>query len=328
MKALFLQNIILWAVWLTVSTITEAKVIEQPDNFHFYAEVKLLAQPWQTIQEIEADFPFLLSEAGVKGNFDKNAVRIYAVSPEGKLLSDAVPYRQEGKRLIFPVVAEAQDKNATKIYRVYFDIKENGLKPPLKTSCGIGEPNLVPNPGFEQEDESGIPAKVPYFKVYKNCFKLDSQEFHSGQKSIMITAARPAKFKNWTLMITPHPGPANVAMRTTPSAYKFSVWVKGKGCDPGGRVLYAVGTWWSKEKGLYTYSKTTVGSIIGKTDFAWTKLEKTQSVMPWAENIYFVLFLTSKQGTVWVDDPKITLQNIPKLDFLMFNNKIAKKEVN
>jgi len=45
---------------------------EQLKDWHFYAETKLLSQPWPTTQAIEADIPSLLEKENIKGSFDDN----------------------------------------------------------------------------------------------------------------------------------------------------------------------------------------------------------------------------------------------------------------
>jgi len=60
---------------------------EDLSKCHYYSEaVELQAQPWDTYQEVYADFSYLLGKSKVQGTFDENSIRVYLLDDNSKMV--------------------------------------------------------------------------------------------------------------------------------------------------------------------------------------------------------------------------------------------------
>ena len=146
-----------------------------------YSEVKILAQKWQTTQEIETDFDDLLSSKNIKGQVDENSIKICQFYEKEKR-KDANPipynYNRENKRLILEIAAEPDNEKALKTYRVYFNINGGNTSDKHSQTSKNILPKLLPNDasyifsinsglkGKSEKTESNVfPFEIPADKV-------------------------------------------------------------------------------------------------------------------------------------------------------------------
>jgi len=124
------------------------------------------ATPWRddTAQPVEVviDFPLLLAQSGVAGQFDPNSLRIVERSDGRSGREVPFAYRPEydarAGRLQDYLSWNARPKiGGIGAYEVYFDTKERGWEPPAYEATLLPPENLLANPGFEDRAD-GLPG--------------------------------------------------------------------------------------------------------------------------------------------------------------------------
>jgi hypothetical protein len=315
------------------------RIYADTDKSGFYSDMELYAQPWDTVQAVYADFSYLLARMGIQGAFDENSLRVYLVQ-NGKPAGNPLPLRfvkdndydakeQASGSVIWMVAGERDPLKAAKQYRIHFDIAEHGKKQPADYGVLPGEPNLVPNPGFEEENPEGVPARTPYFKdgsqreAYEDGrISLDKTVFHSGEKSVKLSTSegKPGA----SIVITPAMGYKeqghNYLLRVQPGrSYRFGYWSRGEECNEpiyvSSKMAMIVMPWiyWYDSKGKAGSKVRDIVSPVRIMEdklpdsFGWVYNESILSVSPGTVYAMFTIAFPCKSGTVWIDDPAITL---------------------
>ncbi len=140
------------------------------------------------VAEVAIDFPLLLEQAGVKGQFDSKSLRVVCHNTqEGPR---AVPFslRTEpditGKRTQF-VLAWTVRPNAGQVatYDVYFDTTDRRIEPVAVDSQSVPSDNLLRNAGFEQ-----LAGDMPAAWTYSPSGLIGAGRFRhtSGDRSLKI----------------------------------------------------------------------------------------------------------------------------------------------
>ena len=277
-----------------------------------YSEVKILAQKWQTTQEIETDFDDLLSSKNIKGQVDENSIKICQFYEKEKR-KDANPipynYNRENKRLILEIAAEPDNEKALKTYRVYFNINGGNTSDKHSQTSKNILPKLLPNDAsYIFSINSGLKGKSE--KTESNVFPFEI----------------PADYNTGFILLTALPGVyGNYSFRVLPSSYRFSIWVKGKALNTSDWNMRIIAGWWSEKekKFLMPFSETTVKEVRGISEFDWTKFEKVFTPPLNTDYAYFIIFLNKscKGGTMWLDKPDIAIIDLPRLDNLSYDGE-------
>jgi len=124
------------------------------------------ATPWRddTAQPVEVviDFPLLLEQSGVAGQFDSNSLRIGERSDDRSRREVPFGYRPEyevrsGCHQNYLSWNARPTTAGIGAYEIYFDTKERRGEPPAYEASLLPPENLLANPGFEDQAD-GLPG--------------------------------------------------------------------------------------------------------------------------------------------------------------------------
>jgi len=138
--------------------------------------------------EVAIDFPLLLKEAGVSGEFDPASLRVVERSGEGAVREVPFARRTEpdvengGQQTYLTWIAHSQIGRVGE-FDVYFDTKDRGIKAPRYDSDSLPPENLLANPGFEEQAE-GLPAG--WKAEPKALLSLDKFARTTGRRSLKV----------------------------------------------------------------------------------------------------------------------------------------------
>jgi|GEM_PF-5317496 len=291
-------------------------------EWKYYSETEVMAQAWETAQSVYVDFTYLLGKVKEKGAFDEDSLRVrLATGLAGECEGAALPCRWKKEKdydpkknavgeLIFIVPAEQRPEAAGKKIRIYFDVMKNDSKPKLEYGRIVGEPNLAPNQGFEQDDNNdGIPDNTPYFDLARSN-GLDTAVFHSGKRSVKAWGSDKYE-KCGGVSIT---GAGGEGLRVQErKSYVFGFWSKGENC--GGAYYSSSGidtailsdVYWYDARGGYI-NHPGVGNISGAPPVSWDWQFKRNVLTAPAGAVIgrFGISFPCRQGAAWIDDPLIT----------------------
>ncbi len=141
-----------------------------------------------TPTEVVVDFPVLLKQAGIPGEFDPGSLRIIERNGGAPGREVSFAYRTEFNILkcredaYLSWFAHRQPKQVS-YYDIYFDTKERGI-PTRNNDANLLPPvNLLSNPGFEDEFD-GIP--IGWQIAPEALLRLDRFDHTTGRRSLKI----------------------------------------------------------------------------------------------------------------------------------------------
>ena len=312
----------------------DSLALDSPWDDGYYADAAILAQYYESVQEVNVDFSRLLFKLKVKGVFDVNSVRVFESDRAGNIGEKALPSKfvpdksfaaatNAYGQVVFRVRGEKDLSKATKTYRFFFDIIEHGKKSKADYQ-DIGDANLIPDPSFEGGDARRIP-KSPHFRPIGENRIHDLTMGRSGIRSIRFTSPHAKSAPG--LWVTSDPAYKKQGIRIKPStSYRFLFWIKGENVEllPENRykLIVHAGAYWykgfenSKEDyidhwkswGRWKYPKSK-----SKFSFDWKKIEAILLSPSNAKSVKFVFKTSPGTGYVWLDDCLLTPTSIPEL---------------
>lgn len=138
--------------------------------------------------EAAVDFPLLLKQAGIAGEFDPASVRVVESGPDGGPREVPCAYRTEvdgttgAERGYVTWLAQPKTGQAG-VADIYFDTKDKSIAPPRYDAAALPADNLVVNGGFE-EAAGALPAQWEINSP--SLVRLDKFAHTSGEKSLKI----------------------------------------------------------------------------------------------------------------------------------------------
>jgi len=105
--------------------------------------------------EVAIDFPRLLRESGIAGEFDPQSVRVVRRETKGAGTEVPSAYRTEldattGRQQPYVTWTVEPHSALPQAYDVYFDAKQRSVPAPDYSSDALTPENLLANPGFEE----------------------------------------------------------------------------------------------------------------------------------------------------------------------------------
>lgn len=274
----------------------------------FYSEIRLLAQTWDTVQEVDADFDALLATHGIKEKVDIDSISVSVIGKDGKLnpISNMQSYNQKEKKLFLKVPGESDDKISLKKYRIHFQTGNNSIKSTQELKKEIPEQRLFP------ENDQYI-------------FKINKIRPAENNKPFFPFEIQP-DFQAKHIILIPQPShDTNHCFKVLPSLYKFSIDITGKDLDPKVWKVSVIIGWWSEseKKMLVPFCETTLVEIKGIKEIRQTTFEKIFTPPPDTDYAYFIVFINKMNpgGTIWLDKPQIKM-----IDIMNLNNLFMEKE--
>jgi hypothetical protein len=253
-------------------------------QWHYYADATVLPQADETYDSVYADFTHLLkSTFHSSGVLDENSIRVVplqngeAGAPVNYRFVKAVDYdaaTNAAGTLVFQVAATADSADAQ--YRVYFDTKSNGAKPPFANSADVPQmANMIWNGGFEilSQDYKGANkyantgANMPrgwWGNLHNSGISNNAAtSAHSGQHALGLVTPKDARH----VSISTAPSPPG--LRVEPGQnYAFSFWVKGEQLTSPNPLTASI--YWYDKTGKFL-SRASFDTAAGETDsFDWT----------------------------------------------------------
>jgi hypothetical protein len=136
-----------------------------------------------TPTEVVADFPMLLKQAGVDGEFDQRSLRIIERSGNAPVAYRSEFNAAEGREEAYLSWFAHPQSNQMSFYDIYFDTKDRGITAWNYDANLLPPLNLLSNPGFEDEVD-GMP--VGWQIAPKVLVRLDRFNHTTGRCSLKI----------------------------------------------------------------------------------------------------------------------------------------------
>lgn len=315
------------SVFLLMAFSAFSQGIDPVWNEGFYSDAPILAQYYESVQEVKVDFSRLLYKLKVKGTFDINSVRVFETDGSGEIIGKELPSEFVPDKsfdiqdnaygsVVFQVRGEKDMDKAEKIYRIFFDVEQHGKKP-KPNYPDIGEPNLIPDPSFEGGNATRIPLSPHFYPIGKSRIH-DLTVGRSGKSSIRFQA--PKGNRSTGLYVTAMPSYKKLGIRIKPSSpYKFSMWVKGKDLELNSANIYKLvvsgGAYWykgfddSKTDFIAPWKSWGIWKFPrDKTTFSfdWTQKQAILLAPANAHSVKFIVNAYPDTGYLWLDDCLLT----------------------
>jgi len=188
-----------------------------------------------------------------------------------------------------------------KLQKKYTAGKETPVQTPAQPKPAVVKNNLLQNPGFEEEMESGFPKGWSKYEQWKNSYwkphlSLDTAEKHSGAQSLKfkVTSASVGGVKQKV--------PVKVG-----KTYIFSFWAKSQNLQrksDGAPIIYNVQFLDADGKRVAGGYGKEVRRLEGSKD--WMNIKQEGLAPAGATQAQVIIFNYVCRGTAWIDDCSFT----------------------